>query len=361
MTQFIKRHSLQAQAITLLDAIVTAEGLSVGTTTTMQRVLKRIGQLAVPNPILLYGKRVEAMFAFIAASLGKCLMIREEDVGDIYATTAVQPPDYRIVLLDGTELLIEVKNCHHLKKPLRLKSDYVARLENYGRVLNRPVKLAIYWSRWCVWTMVPLEALRVAGAGSTLSFPDAMMTNEMAVLGDHMIGTTPPLAVRFLADPTKPRKATPRQERVAFTIGGVEFFCAGRRVEDKLEKAIVNHFMLFGKWPQTTNTEIQGGELLWIEFIAEPPEIDTVQRFRIVGEASSMIARHFDFRTVSMSWQIKRLHPLDDPSKFGISIPHDYEGRDVPLWRFVVHPGNGKESTSSEGLTSPPKTTTVEH
>ena len=74
MTQFIKRHSLQAQAITLLDAIVTAEGLSVGTTTTMQRVLKRIGQLAVPNPILLYGKRVEAMFAFIAASLGKCLM-----------------------------------------------------------------------------------------------------------------------------------------------------------------------------------------------------------------------------------------------------------------------------------------------
>ena len=123
MTQFIKRHSLQAQAITLLDAIATAEGLSVGTTTTMQRVLKRIGQLAVPNPILLYGKRVEAMFAFVAASLEKCLMIREEDVGDIYAMTAVQPPDYRIVLLDGTELLIEVKNCHHLKKPLRLKSD----------------------------------------------------------------------------------------------------------------------------------------------------------------------------------------------------------------------------------------------
>ena len=45
MTQFIKRHSLQAQAITLLDAIVTTEGLSVGTTTTMQRVLKRIGRL----------------------------------------------------------------------------------------------------------------------------------------------------------------------------------------------------------------------------------------------------------------------------------------------------------------------------
>ena len=169
-------------------------------------------------------------------------MIREEDVGDIYATTAVQPPDYRIVLLDGTELLIEVKNCHHLKKPLRLKSDYVARLENYGRVLNRPVKLAIYWSRWCVWTMVPLEALRVAGAGSTLSFPDAMMTNEMAVLGDHMIGTTPPLAVRFLADPTKPRKATPRQERVAFTIGGVEnfrrasFFAQGDGSKTSLKK-----------------------------------------------------------------------------------------------------------------------------
>lgn len=51
-----------------------------------------------------------------------------------------------------------------------------------------------------------------------------------------------------------------------------------------------------------------------------------------------MIARHFDFRTVSMSGEIRRLRPLADPSQFGIDIPVDYKGRDVPLWRFVLQP-----------------------
>jgi hypothetical protein len=61
-----------------------------------------------------------------------------------------------------------------------------------------------------------------------------------------------------------------------------------------------------------------------------------------VGEASSMIARHFDFRTVSMSGEIRRLRPLADPNRFGISIPDNYKGRDVPLWRFVLQPAGSR-------------------
>ena len=60
--------------------------------------------------------------------------------------------------------------------------------------------------------------------------------------------------------------------------------------------------------------------------------------FSIVGDASARIARHFDFRTVSMSGEIERLRPLADPGKFGIEIPLDYTGQNVPLWRFVLPP-----------------------
>lgn len=180
MTQHIKRQSAQARAIALFDAIATAEGLAVGTKTTTRRVLKRIRELSQPNPILMHGKRVEAMFAVVAAALGKCALIREEDVGDLYAVTPVQPPDYRIVLLDGAELLIEVKNCHETRKPLRLKSDYVERLFNYGKLLGRPLKLAIYWSRWNAWTLVPLKALTVKASKAVITFPDSMKVNEMA-------------------------------------------------------------------------------------------------------------------------------------------------------------------------------------
>jgi hypothetical protein len=62
--------------------------------------------------------------------------------------------------------------------------------------------------------------------------------------------------------------------------------------------------------------------------------------FSIVGDASAMIAKHFDFRTVSTSGEIERLRPLADPSKFGIEIPLDYSGQNVPLWRFVLHPSS---------------------
>lgn len=337
MTQHIKRQSAQARAIALFDAIATAEGLSVGTKTTTRRVLKRIGELTRPNPILMHGKRVEAMFAAVAAALGKCALIREEDVGDLYSVTPVQPPDYRIVLLDGAELLIEVKNCHETRKPLRLKADYVERLSGYGKLLGRQVKLAIYWSRWNAWTLVPLKALTTSAGKAVITFPDAMKSNEMATLGDHMIATTPPLAIRVSADPSKSRKAL-TEGQFELTIGKVELFCGGRRVDDKLEKSIVNHFMLFGRWPQTTTVEVQNGDLQWFEFVAEPEELTPGQGFSIVGEASAMISRHFDFRTVSMSGEIQRLQPLVAPNKFGIDIPHDYKGRDVPIWRFILQP-----------------------
>ena len=99
MTHHIKRQSQQGRAIALFDAIATAEGLSIGTKTTTRRVLKRIGELTEPNPMLIHGKRVEAMFAVVAAALGKCALIHEEDV-----------------------------------------ADYVERLRSYGDLVNRPVK-----------------------------------------------------------------------------------------------------------------------------------------------------------------------------------------------------------------------------
>ncbi len=348
MTQHVKRQSPQAQAITLLDAVARSEGLKVGKQTTTQLVLTRIRELTQLNPILMHGKRVEAMFAFVAAALGKCSAIREEDVGAVFAAEDVQPPDYRVVLLDGAELLIEVKNCHEATKPLRLKTDYVKRLANYGKLFDRPVKLAIYWSRWNAWSLVPLEILKLSSAKASIRFPDAMMANEMATLGDHMIGTTPPLTLRLYSDPSESRKAARNQRHIRFRIRGVEVFCGGQRVEDKREQSIALHFMMFGRWAPRQKLEIQKNELVWLEWILEPeqPPADQEQpeqEFRIVGDASSMISRHFDFSTVSLSGEIERLQPLADPSKFGIDIPYDYKGKDVRLWRFVLQPPQRQE------------------
>lgn len=344
MSYFVKRPSLQSQAVALIEALTSGEKVT-GLKLTSKQLTKHARRLAKPNDILFHGKRVEAMFAFVAASLRKCSMIREEDTSEVYSVEDVQSPDYRIVLRDGGEFLVEVKNCHELTKPLTFKPDYVERLKAYGRLAGRPVKLAIYWSRWKLWTMVPIDALGTQGKRMGITLLEAMPINEMATLGDYMVATRPPLTIRLCTDPAKPRRAGPSGRDFSFTVGKMEMYCGGTLVTTELEKKIIFHFMLFGGWPQTTPAEIRDGELLWIDFVAEPEEDNWEQQgFSIVGHASSMIATQFDFRTVSMTGKIERLKPLANPSKFGIEIPDDYQGRSVPLWRFTLQP-NSKPSS----------------
>ncbi|MDB6155521.1 MAG: hypothetical protein JWL90_3974 [Chthoniobacteraceae bacterium] len=65
------------------------------------------------NPIVIHGLRVQAMFEHVAAGLGRTTLIKQEDAGEISASDVrLRPPDYRIVLNDGRQLLVEVKNMH---------------------------------------------------------------------------------------------------------------------------------------------------------------------------------------------------------------------------------------------------------
>ncbi len=334
MALFVKRRSAQAQAVALMEDLALGEGLS-GHGLTTKEVAKRVHALIKPNDILIHGKRVEAMFAFVAMSLGRCSLIREEDAGDVYAVEEVQPPDYRIALRDGGEILVEVKNFHQRSKPFSLKTEYVARLAAYGVLAQRPVKLAIYWSRWRIWTMVPLGALVTHGSKASIWLPAALMANEMSMLGDHMLATRPPLVIRLCSDPAKPRTIGTGGR---FTIGKVELYCGGKLVTEPFEQQLVVHFMLFGRWTLTFPVEVKDNQLMWMDCVAEPEGEWEEQGFAMLGDASSMTSAQFDSRTVSMKGTIERLRPLADPSKFGIEIPSDYSGTDVPLWRFTLRP-----------------------
>lgn len=50
------------------------------------------------NLNLVFGKRVESMFGIVAASLGKCSLIKQEDGGEAYCNDDISIPDYRVVL-----------------------------------------------------------------------------------------------------------------------------------------------------------------------------------------------------------------------------------------------------------------------
>jgi len=101
------------------------------------------------NPMFLHGRHTQAIFSYVAASLGRASLIKEEDAGEFIVTDPdLKIPDFHIVLLDASNFLVEVKNFRHdLRKPMKLKRGYLEALERYSRLVGIPLRFAIYWSQ----------------------------------------------------------------------------------------------------------------------------------------------------------------------------------------------------------------------
>ena len=187
------------------------------------------------NEILIHGLRTQAMFAYVAAALGRCVVIKEEDAGEIYTSNpTMRAPDFRIVGVDGQEFLVEVKS-HRPRRPSSAYSmtrSYFESLHAYAATFSRPLYFAIYWSQMRVWALVPAEGLRAQGDRYVLPMADAFKQNEMALLGDVMIGTVPSLTLKLYSDPAKPRSID-AEGRAQFTVQRAELFCGDDVILDE--------------------------------------------------------------------------------------------------------------------------------
>jgi len=173
------------------------------------------------------------------------------------------------------------------------------------------------------------------GKRSVLSFEDATAANEMATLGDMMIGTTPPLVWRLRADQSKARDVD-KAGRVEFTIGGSELYCNGKKIESRLEQNIAWYLLLYGDWRQEeAPAHISDSRLEYVDFILRP-EQESDQGFEIIGSLSSMFSS-FYVQTTSEEKRVKRLL-VRASDRWGGLIPDDYKGDALPLWRFTLKP-----------------------
>lgn len=120
-----------------------SEGFSLTDPDASERFLEAVKEAFTQNQgneILLHGKRVESMFAFVANSLGAVNVIREEDSGETYATESdLLPPDYRVLLKNGQEFLVEVKNYHQAdaRGSYVFKTSYLEKLRKYSRPMAK--------------------------------------------------------------------------------------------------------------------------------------------------------------------------------------------------------------------------------
>ena len=159
----IPRDPEKHEVLTLFDSIGIKKDLKLHDRNSENAFIESIASSLARNkdtPILIHGRRIEAMFGFILGSLGECVLIKQEDSGETYSIeSGIQPPDYRVVLKDGSELLIEVKNCHKVDTPYRIKATQIDALRKYAEIFNKELKIAIYWSRWNTWTLISDDQL----------------------------------------------------------------------------------------------------------------------------------------------------------------------------------------------------------
>jgi hypothetical protein len=151
-----------------------------------------------------------------------------------------------------------------------------------------------------------------------------------------MIGTKPPLKLRFIADPSKPRSLSPTGE-VVMTIGRAAVFCGDTEIVDPIERNIAWIFMQFGDWdcgdPQAIHAEheVEAIELIWTP--RERP--NERERFEMVGTLSSMFSRYYATKTLGEEGVIQTEAELT-PGWFAPLVASDHVTIALPLWRFII-------------------------
>jgi len=336
-----------------IDHFAREQGIHIRKPTAVQAVfdeLRRQFAAKQVNDIFFHGHRVETLFAYVAASLGKCRVIKAEDAGELYSSLeALRVPDFRIVMTDGCQIMVEVKNCHTAdpSRPYEFDASYLDGLRAYADVFGAQLFVAIYWSRAKQWTLLApedLENLEGPG-GAGISMLNAMQRSRMTLLGDRMIGTIPLLALRLVGSPDSGH-AGEREGEFLFRTASAELYCGNVLITDPTEQQIAWFLMNNGRWHVTdSEAEFDGERLIAARLVMTPIErANPEQDFEIVGRLSELIARQFDDAT-TLEGEITNISPRSDPSSFGVAIPENFKGTALRLWQFDLQPSGSRPAS----------------
>jgi hypothetical protein len=356
-------HKLTRATETLeaLDLYGRIEGLSrIGDIDNPARIddaLRRVRvgiEQSVANPSRLHGRRVESMFEAMVASLGEVKLLKSEDSGDCYSRDEVRMPDFRVVTTEDIRLLVEVKSAAPgaASKGFRLRASDVLALERYAALAGGELRIALFWADLNYWTLVPASAFVPAGNKLRISIQDAMKANEMAVLGDVTVGTTPPLCMTLRA--VDQITLEDGAEEVPFTVKSVELECGGRKVEEPVEQRIAVFLMLNGDWEEQETPLVEDGRVAGVRFAFAPIELPPArQGFSMLGTLSSMFSHDYLVRS-SSDTGVSEFRLDSSPGALGALIPEGYKGSALRLWRFILQPTDPRKAGESAPMPGSP-------
>jgi len=334
------RNPNKFDVLELFSSMATSNGYKINNVDSIDDFIKCVSSSikeSAADDRTKFGKRIESLFAYVIGALGQVKLLKQEDSGNIYyLDDEILAPDYKVILKDDSQLLIEVKNFHsrNIEKEFKLEEYYYLKLKKYSDMNNISLKFAIYFSTMNQWVLLPITAFKKIKKTFSIDFVTAYAKSEMSLLGDRVIGTIPNLEIHILTNKSESKPIT-TSGLIDFTIRETKFFCNVHEVKNIVEQRIAFDLIRYGKWEeQATEVIMDNDNFLGIKFTYAPTEVSK-QKFEIVGTLSGMISNKFKELTIK-NGKVEALDLDLHPSLFKIFIPDDYNSTNLPLWQFII-------------------------
>ncbi|MBP2463794.1 MULTISPECIES: hypothetical protein [unclassified Rhizobium] len=255
---------------------------------------------ALADLALIHGSRVERLFEATVLSLGRFRLLKTQDIGRVHAAENFRAPDFRIVLDDGEQWLVEVKNVRSEEpstQELRMSRAYLSSLQSYADAVGTPLKLAIYWSLWRFWSVISPERFRTRNGALRVSMQEAMLASEFERLGEVLIMTKPPLRLVLGAAKDMPRSLN--DDGLAdFMIESAKLYSRDVELTDPKDRKLAQVLLVHGEWAvEGPFALMDGDQIVGVELVANPVE-PTDQGWEGIGTASRIFSSFYSNQTI---------------------------------------------------------------
>lgn len=304
---------------------------------------------SLESPSRIRGWVSDQLFGLVAADLGGCKLVKQEDAGVLFYEDEVKLPDWRLTLLSDKNILVEVKaedDNHPRVSKLRLAE--VARLRSYAKLNDCPLYIAVHWVAMSMWTLVPIDDYVRVCDHFEIDLETAFKRNHMcSLLNDHMLGLKPPLEFRLTmqevpgedgATEVEPEPEEDGTRKLSLVTTGVRMFAGGEEMVDKSETALVWFLVQHARWPCEEKMEDAGDGVWEMVFTMAPDESHAEQGFDIIGALSELYTRMFYSGTTSLEDETTKLSIDVEPGTLPRLVPTDLKSDRLPLWRLRINP-----------------------
>lgn len=288
------------------------------------------------SDIAVYGTTTEIIFQKMVASISWCKMIKKEDEGSVLTDETIRVPDYRLVTKNGTNILVEVKNCNNKENKKVFTKEYIDSLLKYCELCKTELKIAIFWNKFGIWSLNSIEdsTLNRTNTKYSITITDAAIANDTRLFGDLVIGLKPGVTIRFNAKKISEKRININSKTIEASISGIEVIYDGKTIEEPKAKSLLIFFMFYGTWDYKENTVVKSDKELYIDYIFTQLENQN-KGFGIIGSLSSIITRYY--KSICYGEDGKKINITPKLMRIDLSPIFEYnKTKTIPLWIFAV-------------------------